>query len=160
RIPASTGINVLGSVIGAVLACGGTYAFGVRGQLAATAAAALLTWPLSIVLAQRAYPSLRMTPRPRIRRDVLRAAFAVGASMLLATLAQQLSLSATRWALDRHGGTEANGQFQAAWLIGTNYLTVVLGSLGSVIFPRYAAAQDPEALAAIVDEAGHFVMRV
>jgi O-antigen/teichoic acid export membrane protein len=160
QIRASTVITIVASFLGAVLICAGTYAYGVMGQLVATAGAALVAWPVGIAIAKRAWPIVRMTPRPRIDGAVLRKATAIGGASLVAGLSMQGALSIVRWALDRTGGTEDNGQYQAAWLVGTNYLTVVLASLGSVVFPRYAAADGPAALEASVEEAGRFMMRV
>lgn len=156
----STLISVLGSFVSAAFVIAGTYAYGVVGQLAGFALAAAATWPLGMAMARRAHPGFRMLPRPRLEWSALRRAVTIGGATLICGFAAQASLSVVRWALHRSGGPEENGQYQAAWLVGSGYLTLVLGGLGSVAFPRYAAATSREALEAHVEEAGRFVMRV
>jgi PST family polysaccharide transporter len=156
----STIITVVGALVSAALVCWGTYAYGVVGQLATAAAAALVTWPFGMVLARRAHPALRTVPLPRIEWAPLRRALSIGAATMISGFAIQGSLSVVRWALHRSGGVEENGQYQAAWLVGTSYLALILGGLGNVAFPRYAAAPTAAALEGHVEEAGRFVMRI
>lgn len=144
------------SAIVAVVAAGATAAAGLPGQFVAAAVIPFLLLLAFGPIWQRALPDLRLLPRPTLDREYLREAAAVGVATLLTGAAMQASLSAIRWALWQHGGAEANGQFQAAWTVGSAYLGIMLQGVATGVFPRYAAAT-LESLPAEVDAASKFV---
>lgn len=103
--------------------------------------------------------------RPRLGQlgsytsDALR----LGLTNLVAVAFMQLTMSSARIALEKAGGLDRgadfNGQFQAAHAVGAQYFSLVLSSLGTYFFPRYAAADSREALEAEVRSASDFVLR-
>ncbi len=144
------------SVVVAVVASAATALAGLWGQFIAAAVMPAVLLLLFSGLWRRALPDMRLVPRPALDRDFLREAAAVGAATLVASIGLQGALSTIRWALWQQGGAESNGQFQAAWSVGSAYLGIVMQGLGTGVFPRYAAATR-ESLPAEVDAAAKFV---
>lgn len=114
---------------------------GLPGQFVAALAAPVVIGAMAVPVWRRVLPDLGLPTGPGLERSFLRDALKVGAATLIAGLATQGALSTIRWALWQHGAAAANGQFQAAWQIGSAYLGVVLGGFGTGLFPRYAAAK-------------------
>jgi PST family polysaccharide transporter len=138
----------------------GTFLAGLQGQFLAVCASPLLFLAVVYSFYRRTLPELRLRPQLRFDAALLRSSVSVGAAAVISTFAMQLSLSATRVALNAHGGAEANGQFQAAWSIESAYLMVVLQGLSTVVFPRYASAKDSRELQTEVNTAVDLVFRV
>jgi len=134
------------SATSSLLTVGGTYLGGLRGQFCGIAAAQVLYAYFNLQAARRRLPSVLLTLRPFIDREFVIAAVQVGGAGLVAGIFGQGSLLVARWALDRHGGSEANGQFQCAWTLASVSMGTVLNALGSFAFPRFAAAKNSEVL--------------
>ena len=105
-------------------------------------------------------PDLRVTPLPRLDSSFLKIAAGVGVATNIGAWALQGAMMTIRWSLEEHGGVGWTGQFQASNSIGSTYFGIVVTSLGSVVFPRYAAAQTSEALTKEYREAYSFVLRM
>ena len=159
RLLRLTVVRLLIAASGVALLCGGTLLFGLTGQFLALALAAAITVPIAGVALQR---DLGFFPGPWRAVDVqfVRRSLAVGATALVAGGLQQGMLFTIRWPLEKHGGPPANGQFQAAYAIGSTYFAIVLDGIGTYVLPRYAAAQTPGELAREIDAAARFVFRM
>jgi PST family polysaccharide transporter len=130
--------------------------FGVVGQLVA-----LLVTPLVcgwvLVRAARVGPHWPVPPGPSLDAGFMRRAVAAGAVTLVSQASMQYSLFVIRGELAARGGDELNGQYQAASSMGSVYLSVLLGSLGSYFYPRFARARTAADLQVEVDRAAKFV---
>ncbi len=143
-----------------VLMVGGTVLFGLTGQFVAIVIGGAVTLPISLGMARRA---LKLPPfRWELRIDLtfLRRALGLGTTALIGGLAMQSTLSLIRVALDRHGGAVENGQFQAAYMLGMLYFSVIAASLGNYAFPRFAAARSDEELGREISETARFIGRL
>jgi O-antigen/teichoic acid export membrane protein len=138
----------------------GTYGFGLTGQLAALALCPIVGVLVGGVFVARTSVLGRSLPRPVFDGPQLQAVVHFGASSLVTGLAAQAALTAVRLTLERHGGPAENGQFQSAWAVTSIYFGSVMTSIGTYVFPRFAAAKDAEELGVQVDEAFRFVVRV
>jgi PST family polysaccharide transporter len=67
--------------------------------------------------------------------------------MLASGLAAMTVLLAVRGSITRHEGLAMTGQFDAAWSISMNHVTLILGSVQAYYLPSLAAAPSPEARA-------------
>lgn len=77
----------------------------------------------------------------------------LGVALMLSGLAVTLGHLAVRGVIQRELGSDAQGQFQAAWSIGMTYLGFVLGAMGTDYFPRLTAAiGDRDAAVRLVNE--------
>lgn len=77
----------------------------------------------------------------------------LGIAFMLSGLITLLGQLTVRALVQRELGTEALGQFQAAWTIGMTYLGFVLGAMGTDYYPRLSAAiGDPAAASRLVNE--------
>ena len=158
RIATTTRQQLIATGAGAVLVVALTWWLGVTGQFIAIA----LT-PVVVLIpgawSARATGSWPSPAQVSLDRSFLRTASTIGVSSLIAAAALQGALYSTRWQLELAGGVGWNGQFQAAWSIGSMYLTMVLSGLGNFAFPRYATAESTEALQAELDTAAGFVAK-
>jgi O-antigen/teichoic acid export membrane protein len=148
------------SLVGSLLGVLGTIWFGLRGQFYGVLAATLLLAPTAFWLASKRLPTFSWRFRPEIDPAFLKYAGALGVSSLVVGLANQGFLIGVRSALESAGGPEFNGQFQAAWLVGTTYFGMIGTSLGNFAFPRYAAARTVAELESEVVAAMAFVHRL
>jgi PST family polysaccharide transporter len=83
----------------------------------------------------------------------LRALAQLGAVLMVSGLVAMLGQLAVRSIVQRDLGTDALGQFQAAWGIGMVYLSFMLGAMTTDYYPRLTAAMaDREAAARTVNE--------
>lgn len=64
----------------------------------------------------------------------------ISGSMLVSALAATTVLLAVRGSITRHEGPAMTGQFDAAWNISMNQVTLILGSVQAYYFPALAAA--------------------
>ncbi len=152
--------SLASSAVQALLVALGTVAFGLTGQFVAITVGHAATLAIAVALGARSSPDLTWRPRWRFDRPFAVEAAKLGGTALVASVGLQGALVFIRWTLDRAGGPEANGQFQAAWMIGNVYFGLVLTALANYSFPRYAAARDATELRAELDTAGRFVLRV
>jgi antigen flippase len=150
--------GVLGTVALVVLVWFG----GLEGQFVAIAVGGAFAFAVPAVLLKR-----RRTPpvvlRPAWDGEFARQAFTIGATSLVSGYVAQGLLSAIRFILEHEGagtnGAVLNGNFQAAYAIGTTYFQAVLQGVGQFYFPRYAAARTAEELTTEVHGAATFVLR-
>ncbi len=157
-------LSVVTSVLQGVATIVATWLWKLEGQFFARAAAPAVILFLSVGVARKNDPRLRFWPRWLVDRSFFKEALAVGTASVVAGFTLQGALSVFRWRVQLAGGGTArgqylNGQFQAAWAMGATYFGVVLTGLGNAVFPRYAAAADPEALGHEIDAAVSFVLR-
>lgn len=77
----------------------------------------------------------------------------LGASFMLAGFVAAAGQLAVRTMVQRRIGTDALGNFQAAWMITMTYTGFVLGAMGTDFYPRLTAAmRDPVAASRLVNE--------
>lgn len=152
-------IQIVTGVVSALLIAVATGFAGLTGQFVAAASASVLTL-LVTLRAGKASSRWPTSLEPRLDREYLRNAFVIGGASLIGAATLQTALFAIRIRVEELGGPEANGQFQAAWAVGSAYLGLVLSGMGTFVFPRYAAARDNPELQREVDEASRFVMRL
>ncbi len=159
RLTRLTVVRLLMTSSAVALLCAGTVLLGLTGQFIAMAVAAMIAVPIAGLALRR---ELGFFAWPSRALDVafVRRALAIGATAFIAGCAQQGVLFTVRWALEAHGGPEANGQFQAAYAIGATYFGIVLDGIGTYVLPRYAAAQTSAELAREMDAAARFVFRM
>jgi len=143
----------------ALIVSAGTFIGKLNGQFVAMAVGPAVLVLVCFPLYRRVLPGLRLTPRALVDGPFVRSTIVLGVSALLGGLATQAALSTIRWSLSGHGGDEANGQFQAAWAVGSAYFGLVLSGIGSVYFPRFAAAPDARSLSDEIGSAADFVIR-
>jgi O-antigen/teichoic acid export membrane protein len=67
--------------------------------------------------------------------------FSISGAMLLSGLAATTVLLAVRGSITRHEGLAMTGQFDAAWNISMNQVTLILGSVQAYYLPTLAAAK-------------------
>ncbi len=153
--------SVIGAALSTVALAVGVWWAGLNGQFVALAIGSLAMVAVTAVFVLRR-PSVRIWPA--WDADFAWQAVTIGASSLVAGYIAQGLLSAIRVLLEREGhgqlGTELNGNFQAAYAIGTTYFSAVLQGIGQYYFPRYASARDADELTAEVHAAAGFVLRV
>lgn len=143
-----------------LLVIAATTMLGLKGQFLALALGPLLGLLLATFTSARHIPTLRWRRRWLLDRSFLQDALRFGGTALASALGLQVALFVLRTALEAKGGPALNGQFQAAWSIGSVYFGFVLGGIGTFAFPRYAAAQTVDELATEVRNASRFVLRV
>ncbi len=151
--------SVLAAAVQTALVTGGTLWLGLLGQFLAIAVGPAAALAVTIAVGARADPRLSWRPSWSFDREFMLLAAKMGTTGLVASMGLQCALVAIRGALDRAGGPELNGHFQAAWTIGSVYFGLVLTALSNYSFPRYAAARDASGLTAEVATAGRFVLR-
>ena len=146
-------------------------------QLAAPAAMAALAWPvahgfrrgrelpLALMLAASAATGVALAAaflRPRRQelagwfrgpgswwsRDAARRFFSISGAMLISGLLSSATLVALRGRILRAQGLAATGEFDAAWTISMNHVTLVLASLQAYYLPALARTRDPDCRAA------------
>ncbi|MEW6434113.1 MAG: oligosaccharide flippase family protein [Myxococcota bacterium] len=153
-------LQLLTSIATAILVALSTAAFGLAGQFFALAIAAALSVPFVFRAARSSQSWPARILKPDFDTGYLRRALVLGAASLIGSGALQAALLSIRTRLDGVGGPHANGQFQAAWAVGSLYLGMVLAGIGNFVFPRYAAAQNREQLQREMNSAAHFVMKL
>jgi PST family polysaccharide transporter len=160
RLDKSTALNIATNVLQTTLIVGALAFFGIGGFFTAGALAALLVLPLWFRALRRHIPTLAQLPRLRLDREYLVQAVRLGGTALTASALGQGMFTCIRWLLERHGGPELNGQYQAASTVGNQYFAMVLTGLSSFTFPRYAAAQSAEDLTDEIKKTCTFIFRV
>lgn len=160
RLSTTTRLGLTSTILGVALVVPLTAVFHLSGQFLGVAATSLLMLPFLVRAARRTSHWPHRLLAFRFDTPFLRAALLTGAASLVAGATLQGALYAIRWRLELTGGPSLNGQFQAAWAIGSVYLGMVLSGIGSFAFPRYAAARDANELQREVDNAASFVIRL
>ena len=70
--------------------------------------------------------------------------FSISGAMLASGLAATTVLLAVRGSITRHEDLAMTGQFDAAWNISINHVTLILGSVQAYYLPSLSAARSPE----------------
>ena len=159
RLVRLTIVRFLMMTSGGALLIGGTLFFGLNGQFVAMALAGAVAVPIAVLALRRELGFLAL-PSRSVDLAFVKRALTVGASAFIAGSAGQAVLFTIRWTLEAHGGPHANGQFQAAYAIGSTYFGIVLDGIGTYVLPRYAAAQTPAELSREINAAARFVFRM
>lgn len=159
RLTRLTVVRLLMTSSAVALLCAGTLLLGLTGQFIALAVSAAIGVPIAGFALRRELGFFAM-PSRAVDVAFVRRAFAIGATAFIAGCAGQGVLFTVRWTLEANRGTEANGQFQAAYAIGATYFGIVLDGIGTYVLPRYAAAQTSAELAREMDAAARFVFRM
>lgn len=154
----SLGGGILGTLALVVLVWFG----GLQGQFIAIAVGGAFAFAVPVVLLRRRKrPPVSL--RPAWDGEFARQAFTIGATSLVSGFVAQGLLTAIRFILEHEGarteGAVLNGNFQAAYVIGTTYFQAVLQGVGQFYFPRYAAARTADELTNEVHGAASFVLR-
>jgi PST family polysaccharide transporter len=133
-------INVGAGVIGAVLGALALWLWGAQGLIAMILIAPVVTFLLGHLYVTRlgppAGPPIGLPEMSREWQGMLTLGFAFMLSGLVTTLGHL----AARTLVQRELGSEALGQFQAAWAIGMTYLGFVLSAMATDYYPRLTAA--------------------
>ncbi|MBI3185476.1 MAG: oligosaccharide flippase family protein [Myxococcales bacterium] len=153
-------VTIAGAAISTVVVAVATGLGGLSGHFMGLAGGAAITAVVAYLLTSRRLPQFSLRPRLGVDWGFAQRVASVGLTSLIAGAATQAALTLIRFVLDKAGGAELNGYFQAAWSISTAYMTIVLSSLGNYVFPRYSTAPTREALVAEVDSSYKFVLRV
>ena len=159
KMRASTALSVIQTLVALALVCGMVVVWKLPGQFMAGLLAPALVLPLVFRRTKAELPSVSLWPRPSIDWSFVKVAASLGAASIIGSWTLQGALTAIRYSLDEHGGLAWNGQFQAANAVATTYFNVVATSLGSVVWPRYAACVTNAEIDKEFDDAYRFVLR-
>jgi len=133
-------INVLSGVVGTVLGVAALLLCGQGGLVALVLVAPAATYLFGHLYVARLGPP---AGQPAILPELIqewRVMARLGSAFMISVLVTLLGFLVARTLVQRELGSEALGQFQAAWAIGTTYLGFVLGAMGTDYYPRLAAA--------------------
>jgi O-antigen/teichoic acid export membrane protein len=154
--------SIIGGLLATAVLVGMVLTLGLDGQFIALALGSVVSLGVTASMLRRP----RAVPvRLRLAWDseFAKLAFTVGTTSLVSGYVMQGLLSSIRWILEHEGtgtqGTLNNGNFQAAYAIGTTYFSAILSGVGYYFFPRYAAAQTAKDLEGEVHSAADFVLR-
>jgi PST family polysaccharide transporter len=146
-------LNVFGSAISTVLGIGMLWRWGKAGLVAY-----ILIGPLASFVLGHVYVSRLPKPRkenvtlPELSRE-WKMLLRLGLAMVGAGLVQQLAQLWIRIDVARVLGAQSLGQYQAAWTISMQYVSFVLGAMGSDYYPRLTGIiHDPKAAGRLVNE--------
>jgi O-antigen/teichoic acid export membrane protein len=153
RIGALARINFGAGVIGAALGVMALWLWGAQGMIAMVLIAPVATFLLGHLYVARLGPPAGPPVRlPALSREC-RTMVTLGFAFMLSGLVTTLGHLAARTLVQRDLGTEALGQFQAAWSIGMTYLGFVLGAMATDYYPRLTAAMgNPASATRLVNE--------
>ncbi|AKS42758.1 O-antigen translocase [Wenzhouxiangella marina] len=146
-------IQVANGIIGAALGVAALMIWGEQGLLGMVLIAPVVTFLLGHYYVRRLEPAAGEVAAPRALAKEWSAMARLGFAFMISGLITVAGQLAVRVLVQRELGTEALGQFQAAWTIGMTYLTFVLGAMGTDFYPRLAAAiTEREAAVRLVNE--------
>lgn len=146
-------INVLAGILGTVANAIILWIWGMQGLIAVVLVSPAVTFMLGHVFVSRLGPL-------KGRRPILREMISewgemarLGFAFMLSGVVATAGALAVRTLVQRELGSDALGQFQAAWGIGMTYLGVVLSAMGADYFPRLTAViNDHKAATRMVNE--------
>lgn len=146
-------INVLSGLVSSALGVSALLLWGEGGILAFVLVAPIATFFLGHLYVARLGPPAGLpTGLPELGREWA-VMVRLGSSFMVSGLVTVLGFLAVRTLVQRELGTDALGQFQAAWAIGVTYLGFVLGAMGTDYYPRLSAAiRDQVEAARLVNE--------
>lgn len=146
-------INVLSGLAGAVLGVAALWLWGQGGLLALVLVAPVATFLFGHLYVSRLGPP---TGPPALLPELIRewrVMARLGSAFMISGLVTVLGFLVARTLVQRELGTEALGQFQAAWAIGMTYLGFVLSAMGTDYYPRLTAViRDRAAAVRLVNE--------
>jgi len=146
-------LNVFGSVISTVLGIGLLWEWGKVGLVAYVLIVPLASFVLGHIYVSR-LPKARKeaVTLPELMRE-WKMLLHLGLAMVGAGLVQQLAQLWIRIDVARVLGTQSLGQYQAAWTISMQYVSFVLGAMGTDYYPRLTGViHDPQAAGTLVNE--------
>lgn len=146
-------INAGSAVLGAALGVAALWRWGADGLLPM-----ILIGPLATLLLGLAYvarlgrPAGQPAGLGEMARE-WRTMAQLGSAFMISGLVGTLSALLARTLVQRELGSDALGQFQAAWALGMTYIGFILGAMGTDYYPRLTAAiSDPAAATRLVNE--------
>jgi PST family polysaccharide transporter len=146
-------INVAVAIIGSALAVLCLWLWGEDGLVAMVLIGPVLSFMLGHLYVARLGPPAGAAPPLKDLAADWQLMAKLGFAFMLSGLVTTLGHLAVRTLVQREAGTEALGQFQAAWAIGSTYLGFVLGAMGTDYYPRLTAAMgDKETATRLVNE--------
>lgn len=131
-------IQVGGGLLGAAGGVTALWAWGEGGLLVMVLVAPLSTFILGHLCVFRLTHKQDTSPLPVVVREWGGMAW-LGLALMISTVITMAGHLIVRVMVQRDLGTEALGQFQAAWTIGMTYLTFILGAMGTDYYPRLSA---------------------
>jgi len=145
----SVGAGVLGAALGVLT----LWFWGAQGLIAMILIAPVVTFLLGhLYVARLGPPAGPPIGLPEMSRE-WQAMVTLGFAFMLSGLVTTLGHLAARTLVQRELGSEALGQFQAAWAIGMTYLGFVLSAMATDYYPRLTAAiGDHKAATRLVNE--------
>lgn len=146
-------INVLAGVIGTIVNVIILWIWGVQGLITIVLVAPAVTFMLGHIFVSRLGPLEGRRPMLREMMSEWGEMARLGFAFMLSGVVATVGALTVRTLVQRELGPDALGQFQAAWVIGMTYLSVVLSAMGTDYFPRLTALiNDPEAATRLVNE--------
>lgn len=146
-------INVAASVLGAGFGIMAVWFFGEIGLVALVLIAPAVTFSVGLMFVNRIGPPAGPSLKPAELAREWRIMVGLGFPFMLSTLVTTSGLLLVRSSVQRELGTDALGHFQAAWIIGATYLSLVLGAMGTDYYPRLVAViRDPHSAVDLVNE--------
>lgn len=146
-------IDIASGVIGAALGMLALWLWGRQGLIAMLLTAPVATFLIGYFHVARLGPPAGPSVRLFEMAHEWRAMLVPGFAFMLSGLVNVLGHLAARTLVQRELGSEALGQFQAAWAIGMTYLGFVLGAMATDYYPRLTAAiADTAAATRLVNE--------
>jgi PST family polysaccharide transporter len=146
-------LSVYGSVISTALGIGFLWRWGSSGLVAYILVGPLASFVLGHVYVSRLPKTgTESATLPELTRE-WKMLLRLGLAMVGAGIVQQLAQLWIRIDVARVLGAPALGQYQAAWIISMQYVTFVLGAMGTDYYPRLTGViHDPEAAGRLVNE--------
>jgi O-antigen/teichoic acid export membrane protein len=146
-------VSVASAVLSTALGIGALWLWGLQGLLVFVLVIPVSSFVMGHVYVAR-LPRLiaPRTPLPQLLGQ-WRAMARLGAAFMVAGAAVSLGQLAVRALIQRELGSEALGQFQAAWAISMTYVGFVLAAMGTDYYPRLTASiSDHAAVNRMVNE--------
>lgn len=146
-------VSVSAALLSTFLGIGALWLWGAQGLLVFVLAAPFAAFVMSYLFVTR-LPRVQTsrTPLPQLVGQ-WRALVRLGAAFMVAGVMVTVGQLAVRAMVQRELGTEALGQFQAAWAISMTYIGFVLAAMGTDYYPRLTAAiHDHNAVNRMVNE--------
>jgi O-antigen/teichoic acid export membrane protein len=146
-------INVASGLAGALVGVLALWLWGAHGLIPMLLAAPAATFVVGYIYVHKlGRPAGKRLRLPEML-DEWRVMVTLGFAFMLSGVVATLSILAVRALVQRQLGSDALGQFQAAWAIGMTYLGFVLGAMGTDYYPRLnATIDDRVATAQLVNE--------
>lgn len=146
-------ISVLSGLMSAAVGVGALWLWGTHGLLALVLVAPVATFLLGHFYVVRLGPPVGPPLQVRELAREWAVMARLGSAFMMSGLVTVMGFLLTRTLVQRDLGTDALGQFQAAWAIGMTYMGFILGAMGTDYYPRLTAAmRDRAAAVRLVNE--------